>query len=118
MMEYTKTAIKIVKVLTSAIFSVFLISNGLQLVCWLILIFFIPLFFIILAVPLDGSWIRIVGEGDSRTAIVYGLKFQSQILGYTSNALKEISTFKDVFSSLVIPLRMHKQVPTRKLAHY
>jgi hypothetical protein len=92
------------KTLIEKILSIFLISNTLQLVCLLILFFFIPLFFIILAVPLDDSWIKIVGKQENQTAIVYGILLPSKFLIYTSNSIKGISTFKDVFSSLVIPL--------------
>jgi hypothetical protein len=59
---------------------------------------------IILAVPLDGSWIRTFGEEPNQTATVYGLMFPSQILGYISAVIRGWSVFKDVFSSLIIPL--------------
>lgn len=84
------------KVLLSTILSIFLISDGLQLVSLLILIFFIPLFFIILSVPLDGSSVKEINEAGKQAVILTGPCFPSKNLIYISNAIKEISTFKVV----------------------
>jgi len=76
--------------------SIVLISNGLQLASWLILFLFVPLFIMILAVPSN--------ENPFKGDVVHGWKLPSYFLVYTFNALKEFQSFKDVFSSLVIPL--------------
>lgn len=104
--QFLSTMWKSFKKLFKAIFSIFLISNTLTLVSVLIFIFFIPLFIIILSVPLDESSFISVPLDDSDEKIYYfkGILLPCIWLIHTNNALKGISTFKEVFSSLVIPI--------------